>query len=57
MIGGLIGLFAGLLTSYMLVQQSEKRQNSLSLTATDGVKMGLGLMTFMRLISEIFNRD
>ena len=55
--GGLIGLFAGLLASFIVVQQSEKRNVTPSLTAMDGVKLGLGLLTFLRLISELPNRN
>lgn len=55
--GGLIGLMAGLLASFIMVQQSEKKHIAPALSAMDGVKLGLGLLTFMRLISEINNRD
>lgn len=55
--GGLIGLITGIVASFILVQQSEKKQTSLSITASDGVKLGLGLLTFMRLFSEITNKD
>ena len=55
--GGLIGLMAGLLASFIMIQQSEKKHITPALSAMDGVKLGLGLLTFMRLISEINNRD
>jgi hypothetical protein len=55
--GGLIGLITGIVASFILVQQSEKKQTNLSITASDGVKLGLGLLTFMRLFSEITNKD
>lgn len=55
--GGLLGLIAGIAASYIMVQQSDKKHTSLALNANDGVKLGLGLLTFMRLISEISNKD
>jgi hypothetical protein len=56
-LGGVIGLFAGLAASFIIVQQSEKKHTELALSATDGVKLGLGFLTFMRLVSEITNKD
>ena len=56
-IGGLVGLIAGVFAAYIFVQQTEKRQINPEITAKDGVKLGLGLLTFLRLISDIANRD
>ncbi len=55
--GGLVGLLAGVLVSFIIVQQSEKKHAAPALTANDGVKLGLGFLTFMRLISEVNNKD
>ena len=51
-IGGLIGLIAGLTASYIVVQQSEKQQTLPDVNPADGVKIGLGLLTFLRLVSD-----
>ena len=41
----------------MPVQQIEKNQAAPAITAKDGVKLGLGLLTFLRLIADMANRD
>ncbi|MEM5776642.1 MAG: hypothetical protein AAGU05_16680 [Anaerolineaceae bacterium] len=55
--GGLIGLITGIVASFIMIQQAEKRNVTPAITATDGVKLGLGLLTFMRLLSEITTKD
>lgn len=55
--GGLIGLITGIIASFIMIQQADKRHVTPALTATDGVKLGLGLLTFMRLLSEITTKD
>ncbi len=57
LLGGIIGLLAGILASFIIVQQAEKKQTAPALTANDGVKLSLGLLTFMRLISDVSNKD
>ncbi len=56
-IGGVIGLLAGIFAAHIVIQQSEKRQTLPVVTAKDGVKVGLGLLTFFRLVSDIANQD
>jgi len=56
-VGGIVGLVAGIFAAFIFVQQAEKQQASPEISAKDGVKLGLGLLTFMRLISDMANRD
>lgn len=55
--GGIIGLAAGIIASLIVVQQAEKHQSRPAITAPDGIKLGLGLLTFLRLISDIVVKD
>jgi hypothetical protein len=55
--GGIIGLAAGIVASLVVVQQAEKHQSKPALSTTDGIKLGLGLLTFLRLMSDIVVKD
>ncbi|MHB0989389.1 MAG: hypothetical protein ACYC3P_12115 [Bellilinea sp.] len=52
-IGALLGAVAGAMAAVILVQRAEEAQQSPKLTAGDGVKVGLGVLGLLRLISEI----
>lgn len=56
-IGGLLGLMSGLLAAYLLVQKSQEREKDLSISAGDGVKVGLGILGVLKLISDIGDRN
>jgi hypothetical protein len=51
-IGGLIGAISGLLAAYVLINRAENEQTRPQLTAGDGVKVGIGLLGLLRLISD-----
>ena len=55
--GGIAGLVTGLIAALILVQQAEKRKKQPNLSTSEGVKLGLGIFTLLRLISDIANRD
>jgi hypothetical protein len=57
LIGGITGLVTGLFAAFILIQQSEKRAKKPQLSPGEGVKLGLGVLTLLRLISDISNRD
>ncbi|MCJ7624957.1 MAG: hypothetical protein MUO76_15760 [Anaerolineaceae bacterium] len=57
LIGGITGLVTGLFAAYILIQQSEKQEKIPKLNPGEGVKLGLGVLTLLRLISEIASRD
>ena len=53
LIGGFIGLFVGLFAAFLLVQRAEKNQTRPELQAGDGVKVGLGVLGVLKLISDL----
>jgi hypothetical protein len=50
--GGLIGLLSGLMASFLMVKRAEKTDSRPELTASDGVKIGIGLLGVIKLISD-----
>ena len=56
-IGGVLGLLSGVLAAYLLVQKSQEREEDLSISAGDGVKVGLGLLGVFKLISDLGDRN
>ncbi|HAD07003.1 MAG TPA: hypothetical protein DCE76_07560 [Anaerolineaceae bacterium] len=52
-IGGLIGAAAGIIAALLLIQRAEETQQMPRLTAGDGVKVGVGVLGLLRLISDI----
>ncbi|HHY89081.1 MAG TPA: hypothetical protein GYA06_09200 [Chloroflexi bacterium] len=51
-IGAAAGLVVGLLAAYIVVQRAQETDQLPRITAGDGVKVGLGIMGVLRLISE-----
>ena len=54
--GGLIGLAFGILAALIIIQRSEKDEIQPKLTAGDGVKIGMGALGVLRLISDLFSQ-
>ncbi|NPV77224.1 MAG: hypothetical protein HPY59_12735 [Anaerolineae bacterium] len=54
--GALIGITAGVLGAYILIQRAEQREQQPKLSAGDGVKLGLGLLGVLKLVSEFSER-
>jgi hypothetical protein len=52
-IGALLGAVAGVMAAVILVQRAEEANQSPKLTAGDGVKVGIGVLGLLRLISEV----
>jgi len=52
-IGVTLGAAAGLIAAYILVQRASESQQTPKLNAGDGVKVGLGVLSVLRLISDI----
>lgn len=52
-IGGIIGAVAGIVAALLLIQRAEETQQVPRLTAGDGVKVGVGVVGLLRLISDI----
>lgn len=53
LLGGLIGLIAGLGTAYLLIRKQEKTGQSIKLTSSDGMKLGINTFSLIKLISDI----
>ena len=56
-LGGLLGLLSGLIAAYLLIQRSDQSEKELSISAGDGVKVGLGVLGVLKLISDLGERD
>ncbi len=52
-IGAVLGAAAGLIAAYILLQRASESQQAPKLNAGDGVKVGLGILGVLRLISDI----
>lgn len=52
LLGTGIGAITGLLASLILVQHAERSQQKPELTAGDGVKIGVGVLGVLRMISD-----
>jgi hypothetical protein len=51
--GGLIGLATGLTAAYLLVKNAENQEGNLSMTSKEKLNLGMGLVSFLRQVSEI----
>ena len=56
LITGGLGAALGILAGLILVQRSEQTQTPPQLTAGDGVKVGLGVLGVLRLLSDLINK-
>lgn len=52
-IGGVVGIIAGLVAAYILIQRAEAEESRPKITAGEGVKVGLGVLTVLRLIADL----
>lgn len=56
-VGGLLGLLSGVLAAYLLLQRSEQTHKNLNISPGDGVKVGLGVLGVLKLISDLGERS
>jgi hypothetical protein len=54
-IGTIIGALTGATAAFIVVQQSEKKNTKPQLNAGEGVKLGLGVLGLLRLVSDMAN--
>lgn len=52
-IGALVGAVAGVIAAVILVQRAEESQQKPKLSAGDGVKVGMGVLGLLKLVSDI----
>ena len=55
LIGALIGTLTGAAAAYIVIQQADKKNVRPQLNAGEGVKLGLGVLGLLRLVSDIVN--
>jgi hypothetical protein len=51
-LGAVIGAVTGLVAAYILVQRAEAEQTRPKLNTGEGVKLGLGVLGLLRLLSD-----
>ncbi|MDD5369921.1 MAG: hypothetical protein PHQ40_12610 [Anaerolineaceae bacterium] len=51
-IGGIVGTLIGLGAAYMIIKRAELEGDAPQLTTGEGVKLGLGVLGLLRLLSE-----
>ncbi len=56
LISGSIGLITGLAAAYLIIKKEEEGGESLKLTSGDGAKIGMGIVTFLKMISDTGRR-
>ena len=51
-IGGLAGLFTGLAAAFLFIRSREQSEGDRKITSGEGVKIGLGVVSLLKLITE-----
>ena len=52
-IGAVLGLLTGIGAAYIIIQHAEQNKSKPDINAADGVKLGLGVLGLLRLISDM----
>lgn len=53
LVGGLIGMLAGVAAAYMLIRKQEKTGQPIKFSSSDGMKLGMSTFSLMKLVSDI----
>lgn len=56
LIGAAIGVVTGVIGAMILIQSAEKAETHTQISAGDGVKVGLGVLAILRLLSDLGTR-
>lgn len=56
LIGAVIGLLSGVFSAFMLIQRAEQKNHTPNINAGDGVKVGIGLLGVLKMISDLGDR-
>ena len=51
--GGLIGVAAGLVAAYLLIQRAEKESKNPEINAKEGIKLGILIFGLLREIAQL----
>lgn len=54
--GTLLGALCGAVAASIIIQQAVKDKTQPKLNTGDGVKLGVGILNFIRLASDIFHK-
>ena len=52
LVSGGIGLLSGLAAAYLIVKKQEESGNSLKLTSGEGARIGMGIVTLLKMIAD-----
>jgi hypothetical protein len=52
-IGAVVGALVGLGAAYLMIQNAEKQGSQISVTAGDGVKLGITVMGLLRQVAAL----
>jgi hypothetical protein len=52
-IGAVVGVISGLVAAYIFIQRAEEEQSRPRLSAGEGVRVGLGVLTVLRSVAEL----
>ena len=52
LIGAGVGLFTGLVAAMIIIQRAEQQQSKPKISAGEGVKVGLGLLGVLKLLTD-----
>ncbi len=55
-IGGVVGLAAGVIAAVIFIQRAEMNQAQPKISAGEGVKVGIGVLGVLRMISDLGTR-
>lgn len=55
-VGGAVGLLTGVTAAYLFIRAREESEGDHSITSGQGVKIGLGIVTFLRQIADNLSR-
>ncbi len=52
-IGGFLGAIMGVIAAFLFLRQTEKTETGSRITASQGVKAGMGILNLLRMISDL----
>jgi len=55
LVGGLLGAVAGIIAAHVIIRNAEDEGRQPKLGASDGLRLGMSLMTMMRQIGRLGN--
>jgi len=56
-IGGVLGAFVGVGTTYLLIQQAEREGETLKIGTGEGLRLGMLVLGMLRQVSRLGDKD